>query len=126
MKAHTKCPFCDQTKEETVLSNDLAYVRLDKYPVNKGHSLIIPIRHIASIFEASTQELKALWAMVDQGKALLERKYSPNGFNIGINDGKAAGQSITHLHIHLIPRYLGDVQEPLGGVRGVIPGMQKY
>ncbi|MEQ8409376.1 MAG: HIT family protein [Gammaproteobacteria bacterium] len=120
------CPFCNVTEDEVVCSNELAIARFDKYPVSTGHTLIIPIRHIENIDEASNVEQKELWKLVQKVKAHIEEEYAPDGFNIGVNLGEAAGQSIPHLHIHLIPRYQGDMPEPLGGVRGVIPQKQKY
>lgn len=120
------CPFCYPEKNEVVLDNKFAYVREDKYPVSPGHHLIIPKRHIKSIFEAGSQEIGSLWDLVCKVKELLDEKYAPDGYNIGINDGSAAGQTIMHLHIHVIPRYLGDMDNPKGGVRGVIPDKQKY
>jgi diadenosine tetraphosphate (Ap4A) HIT family hydrolase len=117
------CPFCHA---DMVLENDLAYARYDLYPVNKGHLLIIPKRHFPDFFEATPEERAAIFDMTDQGKALLDNKHSPDGYNIGINAGIAAGQTVMHLHVHLIPRYDGDMPDPRGGVRGVIPEKQSY
>lgn len=118
------CPFCNC--DEAVLRNDLAYARYDKYPVNPGHLLVLPLRHVASWFEATPPERQALLALVEEGKRLLDQRLSPDGYNIGINVGEAAGQTIMHLHIHLIPRHRGDCTNPRGGVRGVIPARQSY
>jgi diadenosine tetraphosphate (Ap4A) HIT family hydrolase len=118
------CPFCDV--EEAVLSNALAYARFDKYPVNPGHLLILPRRHVPGYFEASASERAALIELLDAGKTLLDQRFRPDGYNIGVNVGATAGQTIMHLHLHLIPRYRGDVAEPRGGVRGVIPARQTY
>lgn len=120
------CPFCNVPEDEVVCSTDLAIARYDKFPVSTGHTLIIPIRHIQDIDEASNIEQRELWKLVQKVKASIEDEYAPDGFNIGVNLGEAAGQSIPHLHIHLIPRYKGDTPEPLGGVRGVIPQKQRY
>ena len=120
------CPFCTPGPEDIVLGNGSAYERFDKYPVSPGHLLIIPKRHIPSIFESTSEEINDLWDLVTMAKQILDEKYSPDGYNIGINDGESAGQTIMHLHIHLIPRYKGDMDDPRGGVRGVIPGKQKY
>lgn len=98
----------------------------DGYPVSKGHTLIIPKRHTASYFDLTTHKQRALWLMVNHCKKILEDRFHPDGFNVGINVNEAAGQSVFHVHIHLIPRYTGDVENPKGGVRGVIPGRQKY
>lgn len=118
------CPFCDSA--DAVLSDALAYARFDKYPVNRGHLLLLTRRHVASFFEASAAERAALLALIDAGKRLLDERFRPDGYNIGVNVGAAAGQTIPHLHVHLIPRYAGDSAEPRGGVRGVIPGRQDY
>lgn len=118
------CPFCDA--EEAVLSNALAYARFDKNPVNPGHLLILPRRHTSGFFDASAAERAALIELLDTGKALLDERFRPDGYNIGVNVGAAAGQTVMHLHLHLIPRYRGDVAEPRGGVRGVIPSRQDY
>ena len=118
------CPFCDT--HDSLLVNPLAYVRLDKYPVTRGHLLIIPLRHEKNFFAATPEELEAIWELVAQATELLDRQYHPDGYNLGVNVGEAAGQTIAHAHLHLIPRYRGDVENPRGGVRGVIPGKQQY
>ncbi|MFH0967955.1 MAG: HIT family protein [Methanobacteriota archaeon] len=120
------CPFCTPGPDEIILENGSAYARFDKYPVSPGHLLIIPKRHIPSIFESTSEEINDLWDLVTMAKQVLDEKYSPDGYNTGINDGEFAGQTIMHLHIHLIPRYKGDMDDPRGGVRGVIPEKQKY
>lgn len=118
------CIFC--AAEEAVLQNDLAYARFDKYPVTRGHLLLIPRRHVASFFDCTEEERRALWALVEAGRRMLNELHSPDGFNVGINVGEAAGQTIMHAHVHLIPRYQGDIPNPRGGVRGVIPERQSY
>jgi diadenosine tetraphosphate (Ap4A) HIT family hydrolase len=118
------CPFCHP--EGILFENDLAYALLDKSPVNPGHLLIIPKRHIADFFHCSHVEKEALLYLLDEAKSYLDGKYTPAGYNIGINVGAVAGQTIFHVHLHLIPRYLGDVANPRGGVRGVIPDKQNY
>ena len=118
------CPFCQIT--EAVLNNDLAYARYDKYPVNEGHLLIIPYRHVSDYFELTKEEQDAMQRLLLEGKELLSEQYEPDGFNVGINIGEAAGQTVWHVHMHLIPRYKGDMDDPRGGVRGVIPDKQKY
>jgi len=118
------CPFCNI--DDAVLRNDLAYARFDKYPVNPGHLLVLPVRHVATWFEASTEEKLALLTLIEEGKRLLDERYTPDGYNIGVNVGEVAGQTVMHLHVHLIPRYRGDVANPRGGVRGVIPARQNY
>lgn len=126
MRKSENCPFCNPPDEEIAFANELAFVRRDKYPVSKGHYLIITYRHIESIFDATKEELGALWKLVQATRESVEKEYVPDGFNIGINNGIAAGQSVSHMHIHLIPRYVDDVPEPLGGIRGVIPEKQRY
>ena len=118
------CPFCDVT--ESVIENRFALAVFDTYPVSPGHLLIVPKRHIAEYFELSTEEKHDMWSLVDLGKDFLNAQHSPGGYNIGINCGNVAGQTVMHAHIHLIPRYIGDVTDPRGGVRGVIPEKQKY
>lgn len=98
----------------------------DGYPVSPGHTLILPRRHIGSFFEIDPVEREALLILLDEAKRRLEKEFHPDGFNIGINDGAAAGQTVPHLHIHLIPRYAGDQPDPRGGVRWVIPEKAKY
>lgn len=102
------------------------YLKWDEYPVNPGHILIIPKRHFQSIFEINLIEFLELWKAVFYAKRLINTIHKPDGYNLGINDGEVAGQSIMHLHIHLIPRYKNDVEKPRGGVRGVIPSKQNY
>jgi diadenosine tetraphosphate (Ap4A) HIT family hydrolase len=98
----------------------------DKYPVSKGHSLIIPKRVISNYFDLTFKEQSACWFLVNLVKAELQKTHQPDGFNIGINSGEAAGQTMPHCHIHIIPRYKGDMENPRGGVRGVIPEKRTY
>lgn len=121
-----ECPFCSQEKDEILFSNELAFVIKDRFPVNQGHLLVIPFRHVESFFELTSQEKSAIFDLLRQARLHLDQKYSPNGYNIGVNVGEAAGQTVPHVHIHLIPRYWGDVSNPRGGVRGVIPSKQSY
>jgi hypothetical protein len=93
---------------------------------DEGHTLIIPRRHVASFFETTDEERRAMLRLLDEAKAMLDREHKPDGYNIGINGGAAAGQTVMHLHIHLIPRYLGDRPDPRGGVRWVIPEKAAY
>jgi len=121
------CPFCSPGSDrEIVAETAIVYSVYDKYPVSKGHVLIIPKRHCDDYFELTTEEQSACWKMVNGLKVILTQKYHPDGYNIGINVNQAAGQTIPHVHIHLIPRYKGDVKEPEGGVRGVIPELRMY
>lgn len=124
MNKNNNCIFCNPT--DIIINGECAYSRLDGFPVSEGHCLIIPKRHVRSIDELSDVELKDLYTVLHQTKILLIETYTPDGFNIGINEGEAAGQTVPHLHIHLIPRYEGDVVCPRGGVRGVIPDKKNY
>jgi diadenosine tetraphosphate (Ap4A) HIT family hydrolase len=120
------CPFCNPPPEDIVLSNDLCYARYDKYPVSPGHLLLIPYRHIPALFDATDEEQIALLALVREAKTPLDNQFHPDGYNIGVNVRKAAGQTVMHLHVHLIPRYAGDVDDPRGGVRGAVPEKRVY
>lgn len=126
----SNCFFCrmlkNDTRNEILLQNDLAVMIRDTYPVSNGHSLIIPRRHVSSFFDTSPEERTALLALLDQTKKDLDREFSPDDYNVGINDGPFAGQSIPHLHMHIIPRYKGDRDDPRGGVRWIIPEKAKY
>ncbi len=120
------CPFCDIKEEQIILKNNLCYAIYDKFPVNPGHILIIPFRHFSSFFDATKEEKIAIFDLLDYCKKLLDDKFKPDGYNIGVNVGHYAGQTIFHLHVHLIPRYKGDIDNPRGGVRGVIPEKRMY
>ena len=121
------CPFCKAESERDIIaSSSLSVAFFDGVPVSPGHALIIPKRHVASFFDLSKEEQLDLFNLADRVKRIVEERYHPDGYNIGINVGEAAGQSIFHVHMHLIPRYQGDVPNPRGGVRGVIPDKQNY
>lgn len=124
MNKNNNCIFCKPT--DILINGVYTYSRSDGFPVSEGHCLIIPKRHVSSIDELTDMELKDLYTVLHQTKILLIKTYQPDGFNIGINEGEAAGQTIEHLHIHLIPRYEGDVVCPRGGIRGVIPDKKEY
>jgi len=122
-----QCPFCAPEAERELLTESATcYAMLDKYPVSPGHTLVIPKKHVADYFDLSAHTKTALWLMVDRVKDLLAERFHPDGFNVGINVGAAAGQTVPHVHIHIIPRYIGDVENPSGGVRHVIPGKGDY
>lgn len=123
--SNSSCPFCT-SNGDVFLHNSLVYARCDAHPVTSGHLLLIPFRHVASFFETTQEERIALLHLLDEAKALLDKSHAPAGYNIGINVGEASGQTIAHVHLHLIPRYPGDVDNPRGGVRGVIPEKQSY
>lgn len=119
------CLFC-HNNFDIIEENALVYTIYDGYPVTKGHALIIPKRHVESFFDLTLEEHTALLEALKNQKKRLDALYHPDAYNIGINDGPAAGQTIHHVHIHLIPRYIGDTKKPKGGVRGVIPSKQAY
>jgi diadenosine tetraphosphate (Ap4A) HIT family hydrolase len=120
------CPFCDLPADRIVSEGPLVRVLRDGYPVSDGHTLIIPRRHIPTVFEATDEEKAALWAAVDAVKAELDRSHCPDGYNVGFNSGTAAGQTVMHAHIHVIPRYTGDMDDPRGGVRHAVEGKGRY
>ena len=122
--SNKECVFCQM--KDYILENELAYAIYDKYPVGKGHMLFIPKRHVKDFFDITKEEREAIFELIDEGKKLLDEKYSPDSYNVGINCGEHAGQTIMHVHVHLIPRYIGDIKDPTGGVRGVIPYKMKY
>lgn len=121
------CPFCRSASSRKVLTESAdAYAISDGYPVSPGHALVIPKRHVVDYFDLTPDEQAACWAVANRAQAILADRHSPDGFNVGINSGRAAGQSVMHAHIHLIPRYEGDVPKPRGGVRHVIPEKGDY
>jgi diadenosine tetraphosphate (Ap4A) HIT family hydrolase len=120
------CPFCNLPQERVLLETHTALAFFDAYPVTEGHTLVIPKRHIESVFGLPETELASLWAAVAKARTLLVEKFQPDGFNVGVNDGPAAGQTIAHAHVHIIPRRKGDVPEPRGGIRWIMPGKAKY
>ena len=120
------CPFCLPDPGRVIVTNALAIALRDGFPVSRGHTLIVPRRHIASASDATVEEFSAMWSLLTEVRAGLERELRPDAYNIGINDGRAAGQTVMHLHVHLIPRFDGDSPDPRGGVRWVIPGKADY
>lgn len=121
------CPFCAPDRAR-VFNNDhaLVFCLWDGFPANPGHALVIARRHVADWFDATKDEQSALLEGIALARAEIERLYSPHGFNLGVNVGASAGQTVPHLHVHVIPRYAGDVADPRGGVRHVIPGLGNY
>lgn len=128
MKENIQCLFCDKdnSKNRVILENDFCYSRWDNFPVSEGHAEIVPKKHIESFFDLTDNELLKINSLIRETKNLIQNKYKPDAYNIGINDGEEAGRTIHHLHIHLIPRYKGDVENPRGGVRHIIPGKGSY
>lgn len=126
-EVHPHCPFCNPDSErELIVESATAFAIYDKFPVNEGHALIIPKRHCTDYFELTFKEQAACMFMLNKVKEVVSKRNHPDGFNVGINVGEKAGQTVHHVHIHLIPRYNGDVDDPSGGVRGVIPDKKKY
>lgn len=120
------CPFCKLPRERIWLETDTTITFLDGYPVTDGHALVIPKTHVGSLFDLPEDEMLKLWTQVAVVRRLVADKHRPDGFNVGVNDGLAAGQTVPHAHIHIIPRRKGDVIDPRGGVRWVVPAKAKY
>ncbi|MBO8128990.1 MAG: HIT family protein [Peptococcaceae bacterium] len=121
-----QCLFCtiQQNPEAIICENDLAFAIYDKFPVNPGHVLVIPKRHFPTFFEATEEEITAVYRLIKDVCGIIENKYQPDGYNIGVNNGACAGQTVWHLHFHVIPRFVGDVDKPRGGVRRVKPSLK--
>jgi diadenosine tetraphosphate (Ap4A) HIT family hydrolase len=117
-----RCPFCHPEKWRITLENEAARA----FPVAEGHTLVVPRRHVASLFDLPEEEQAALWRLVALVRGRLMDELSPDGLNVGVNDGPAAGQTVMHAHVHIIPRRTGDVADPRGGVRWVIPAKAQY
>lgn len=120
------CPFCSVPAERISRAHPLALALRDGYPISPGHTLVIPRRHVASLADLTPDEACALWSLLAEARAALDAEFHPDGYNVGINDGPAAGQTVMHLHVHLIPRYHGDRPDPRGGVRWIIPEKAAY
>ena len=121
------CPLCERIGVGGfVCETEVAVAIPDAYPVSPGHTLIVPRRHVADLFSLTDQEQSELWSLLLPVKRLLDDGYHPAGYNIGVNAGQAAGQTVAHVHVHVIPRYEGDVPDPRGGVRWVLPGHADY
>jgi diadenosine tetraphosphate (Ap4A) HIT family hydrolase len=121
-----RCPFCSLPPTSIIHQTALIQVIRDAYPVSPGHSLLIPRRHVVSLFGLTVVEWVELGQLLVQARAALQAEFQPDGFNIGVNDGTAAGQMVRHLHVHLIPRYRGDQPDPRGGVRWIFPDKARY
>ena len=121
------CPFCRLSRRVEIICETATCVAFyDGYPVSPGHALIIPKRHVANYFDLTNHEREAMNVVLQYVKQKVDERFRPDGYNVGININEAAGQSVFHCHMHLIPRYKGDVPNPKGGVRGVIPNKQSY
>jgi diadenosine tetraphosphate (Ap4A) HIT family hydrolase len=120
------CPFCTMSPDRIVDGGEHAYVVLDAFPVSPGHSLVVSRRHVADVFDLATSEIAELLRLIQAARERIDRSHHPAGYNVGVNVGRVAGQTIMHVHIHVIPRYHGDMDDPAGGVRGVIPGKMRY
>ena len=117
------CELC--TASDVILQNALAYARYDNNALSRGHVLVVPKRHVANFFDMSTEEQRAVLQLLGEAQRHVQLAFSPDGYNVGINIGAAAGQSRTHVHVHLIPRYVGDVPDPKGGIRCVLSGSRR-
>ena len=116
----TACELC--SGHEVLLENALAYVRHDNNSLSRGHVLVVPKRHVADFFDMTAEEQSAVLALMSEIQKSIQKQHAPDGYNIGVNVGKAGGQSRMHVHMHLIPRYAGDVPDPRGGIRCVLSG----
>ena len=120
------CLFCAELGSRKFLDTGLVLGFWDAFPISPGHALLIPHRHVATWFDATIEEQQALLSAINSAKTAIELEHKPDGYNIGINSGEAAGQTVPHLHVHVIPRYTGDVEDPRGGVRWAIPNKARY
>ena len=121
-----KCAFCNIRDIDMALKNDLCFAIYDSFPVSSGHMLIIPFRHFDNFFECTDEEMESIWDLLQKCKKMLSDDLKPDGFNVGVNVGRISGQTIFHTHMHIIPRYVDDVDDPRGGIRGVIPEKRIY
>ena len=120
------CPFCALPENRIITSADHWLVVRDGYPISPGHTLLVPKRHVKSLCDLSSEEQSDFFPLLNQTRDTIQAEFQPDAFNIGVNDGVMAGQTVSHLHIHLIPRYKGDTDDPRGGIRWIIPDKAKY
>jgi diadenosine tetraphosphate (Ap4A) HIT family hydrolase len=120
MENRDVCELC--LAESVLIESELAYVRLESNSLSRGHFIVVPRRHVADFFEMTNLEQMAVVDLLNSARSIIQSQYSPDGYNIGVNIGRAAGQSRMHVHVHLIPRYAGDVPNPAGGIRCVLAG----
>lgn len=121
-----RCRFCTVPEAKIWMRNEHAVALADAYPLTEGHTLVLPTRHLPKLFDCSDEEYSAVWALVAEVRKRLQEIYDPDGFNIAVNDGPAAGQTVMHAHVHVIPRRIGDVIEPRGGIRWIMPERAPY
>lgn len=121
-----QCIFCKLRDERVIDECEHTISFIDTYPASPGHTLVVPKRHFATYFEATEEEILAIGRAIQKAKKILDKEYAPDAYNIGINNGEAAGQSVMHLHVHIIPRYTGDVEDPKGGVRWILKNKANY
>jgi diadenosine tetraphosphate (Ap4A) HIT family hydrolase len=120
------CPFCNPAPERVLFEDGLVRVLADGFPVSPGHTLVVPVRHVGSFFDLAPEEKAAMLVALEEARRRVEASHRPDGYNVGLNDGPAAGQTVPHCHLHLIPRYAGDRPDPRGGVRWVLPEKAAY
>lgn len=127
MPSPGECAFCARVVAGvTIAGSALAVAFADAFPVSRGHTLVVPRRHVAGYFDLDADEQAALWQLVSEVQRTLEREHHPDGYNLGVNTGAAAGQTVDHVHVHVIPRFRGDVADPRGGVRWVLGARARY
>lgn len=122
------CIFCDivKNKNNIIAENDLAVAFYDSFPVSDGHALVIPKRHVETYFDLNEAEIAAIFELSQEIKRVIDDKFHPTGYNVGFNVGRDGGQTVMHCHLHIIPRYLGDIENPRGGIRNIIKSKTKY
>ena len=120
----SECPFCDDS--DAIVHSELSHVNFDNYPVSMGHALVMPRRHVTRFADLMLSELNDIMLSARITQGLIDDLYHPDGYTIGFNDGQAAGQTVDHVHLHVIPRYEYDVMDPAGGIRCVIPSRKRY
>jgi diadenosine tetraphosphate (Ap4A) HIT family hydrolase len=123
---NSQCPFCTPDQLSIEYFDEIGIILWDSFPISPGHILVIPKEHYPNIFDVPSEEQAHLFKLINKAKEIISQTHSPDGFNIGINSGTAAGQTVPHAHIHVIPRYNADVEDPRGGVRWIIPEKAKY
>ncbi len=124
--SESSCPFCELSPARILLSDDGVIALFDAYPVTPGHTLVVPTEHVSSLFELPAEDQTKIWRFTGRVRQLLAERLKVDSFNVGINDGEAAGQTVGHAHIHVIPRRLGDLPDPRGGIRWIIPEKADY